>query len=119
MIREKLKEGLDAVSRLTTENTQLPILKNVLLETSESKLRLTTTNLEMATSYTVFGKVIEHGKITVPFSLLSNITNTVSNVATTLYELASADVPAVDPVLVSKAASWDAMQALLNPPIKS
>lgn len=47
-------------------------------------------------------------------TILSNINKTIANVTATLEELGSVEL-AADPVLVEKAASWDAMQALLNP----
>lgn len=73
VIREKLKEGLDIVSRASGDGSQLPILKNVLLETEKGKIKLVATNLEIATTCFVLGKVIEEGKITVPINLLSSL----------------------------------------------
>jgi len=75
VIREKLKEGLDAVSRAGGETSQLPVLKNVLLETKKNKLELTATNLELAITYSVLGKVIEDGKTTVSSALFQGLIN--------------------------------------------
>lgn len=75
VIREKLKEGLDVVSRATGEGSQLQILKNVFLETKKNKLELTATNLELAITYSVLGKVIEEGKTTVSLNLFQNLIN--------------------------------------------
>jgi hypothetical protein len=47
-------------------------------------------------------------------TILSNINKTLVNVTATLEDLGSTEL-AADPVLAEKAASWDAMQALLNP----
>ncbi len=79
VIREKLKEGLDAVSRAAGENSQLPVLKNVFLEAKKNKLELTATNLELAITYFVLGKVIEEGKTTVSLNLFQNIINTLQS----------------------------------------
>lgn len=73
VIREKLKEGLDIVSRAAGEGNQLPILKNILLEANKNKITLVATNLEIATTCSVMGKIIEDGKITIPGSLFSGL----------------------------------------------
>ncbi|TSC59931.1 MAG: DNA polymerase III subunit beta [Parcubacteria group bacterium LiPW_15] len=73
VIREKLKEGLDIISRATGEGSQLPILKNILLEASKNKITLVATNLEIATTCSVMGKIIEDGKTTVPGNLFSGL----------------------------------------------
>jgi DNA polymerase-3 subunit beta len=75
VIKEKLKEGLDAISRAAGESSQLSVLKNVLLETKKNKLELTATNLELAITYSVLGKIIEEGKTTVSLNLLQNLVN--------------------------------------------
>lgn len=79
VIREKLKEGLDIISRSGGEGSQLPILKNVLIEAEEGKITLVATNLEIATTCIVPGKVIEGGKITVPLNLLSGMISALQN----------------------------------------
>lgn len=75
VIREKLKEGLDVVSRAIGEGSQLQILKNVFLETKKNKLELTATNLELAITYSVLGKIIEEGKITISSAIFQNLIN--------------------------------------------
>lgn len=47
-------------------------------------------------------------------TVLANMTKTLDNTIQALEDLAT-EVPAVDPVLAEKAASWDAIQGLLNP----
>lgn len=47
--------------------------------------------------------------------VVSNMRNSIDNALATLEELHTAlEVPVVDPILVEKAASWDAIQGLLN-----
>lgn len=77
VIKNNLKDGLSTVGRIAGENLQLPILKNVLLETLENKIVLTATNLEMAIKFSVSGKVIENGSIAVPVGVLSNIISSI------------------------------------------
>lgn len=79
IIRDKLKEGLDIVSRVSGDNTQLPILKNILINAEDGKIKLVGTNLEMGVTATLTGKVIEPGKITVPAGLFLNIINNIQS----------------------------------------
>lgn len=78
-IKGNLKEGLAAVERSCGENLNLPILKNVLLEAANGQVKVTGTNLEIATTYTISGKVLEEGKITAPANLLSGLIGSLSN----------------------------------------
>ncbi len=75
IIKSNLREGLLALERATAEHQNLPILKNVLIEAQGNGIKLTTTNLEIAITTSVSGKVIEAGKITVPLDLFLNIIN--------------------------------------------
>lgn len=47
-------------------------------------------------------------------TVIANMTKTLDNTVSVLEDLAT-EAPAVDPVLAEKAASWDAIQGLLNP----
>jgi len=67
--KDNLHQGLAITSHLTGKNVNLPILGNVLMKTEGGSLRLTTTNLEMATTCVVRGKVEEEGDFTVPSKL--------------------------------------------------
>jgi len=79
VIKSNLKNGLSVVERASVENLNLPILKNVLIETSDGKIKLTTTNLEIAINYFVAGKVIEPGKTTAPINTLVDIINNIQS----------------------------------------
>jgi DNA polymerase-3 subunit beta len=75
VIKNNLKEGLGVVEKASGENLNLPILKNVLIESQDNNIKLTTTNLEIAINYYVSGKTIENGKVTIPISVFLNIIN--------------------------------------------
>ncbi len=75
VIKDKLKEGLDSVSKSGGENKELPILKNILFEAKNNKIKLVSTNLEIAITAFVPGKVIEEGETTIPLSLFLGIIN--------------------------------------------
>jgi DNA polymerase-3 subunit beta len=78
-LQENLSRGLSVVGRAVATRTTLPITNNVLLETDQSRLRLTATNLEMATSCWIGAKVEEEGAITVPARLLTEFINSLPN----------------------------------------
>jgi len=79
ILKNNLREGLNALERTVTESTNLPILKNVLIKTFNNKIQLSATNLELAITKFVSGKIIEEGSITVPLSTLLSITNNTNN----------------------------------------
>ncbi len=70
--QENLLQGLSLVSHISGKNANLPILGNVLLKTEGGGLRLSTTNLEMAVSVQVRGRVEQAGEYTVPAKLLQD-----------------------------------------------
>lgn len=61
------------VEHAIADSTHLPILKNVLLKTVANKIQLITTNLELAISTFISGKIIEEGSLTIPFGTFYNI----------------------------------------------
>lgn len=71
-LQENLAKGLSTVGRAVATRATLPVTQNVLLTTDQSRLKLTTTNLEIAIS-TWIGAQIEHeGSITIPHRLLTD-----------------------------------------------
>jgi len=78
-LQENLSRGLNVVGRAVATRTTLPITNNVLLATDQSRLKLTATNLEMATSCWIGAKVEEEGAITVPARLLTEFINSLPN----------------------------------------
>jgi DNA polymerase-3 subunit beta len=77
VLKPNLKEGVGIVERATGENLNLPILRNILIEASENKISLTATNLEIAITCLVAGKVIEPGKVSVSANILSSLIGTI------------------------------------------
>jgi DNA polymerase-3 subunit beta len=75
LIKDKLRDGLQAVYRASDNHQNLPILKNVLIASGDNQIKLSATNLEIAVSYKVAGKVLEPGSITVPVETLLNLIN--------------------------------------------
>lgn len=67
--QENLSQGLSIVSHVTGKSINLPVLANVLLKTEGGNLKLSATNLELAVSTLVRGKVEAEGEYTVPAKL--------------------------------------------------
>jgi DNA polymerase-3 subunit beta len=63
--------ALSLVSRAVSPRSTLPILSNVLLETTAEGLRLTATNLDLTITTTVPAEVIREGRVTVPARLVT------------------------------------------------
>lgn len=72
-IRSNIKDAISAIEKAVGENTNLPILKNILIEADNNTITFTATNLEVAIAHRVAGKVIEDGKLTIPLSLFSGL----------------------------------------------
>ncbi|MEO5928165.1 MAG: DNA polymerase III subunit beta [Patescibacteria group bacterium] len=70
--QENLIQGLSMVSHVTAKNVSLPVLGNVLLKTVNGSLLLSATNLEVAVSCVVRGKVDIEGEYSVPAKLLQD-----------------------------------------------
>lgn len=71
--REKLQEALVAVSAAVPAKTTLPVLGNLLLETTDRGLRISGTDLDISVSMEVAADVEVAGGITVPARKLSEI----------------------------------------------
>ncbi|MFA4999289.1 MAG: DNA polymerase III subunit beta [Parcubacteria group bacterium] len=79
VLKNNLKNSLDAVSRIAGENTALPILKNVLVKAEGGKIDIIATDLETAIIKTVAGKIMEDGQITIPFVVFNNVINNIQS----------------------------------------
>ena len=71
--REKLQEGLAAVAASIPAKTTLPVLANILVETTDRGIRLSGTDLDIAVSTEVAADVEGQGAITIPAKKLSEI----------------------------------------------
>ena len=71
-----LSQALQIVSRAISTRTTLPILNNILLETTAEGLALTATNLEVGIRKVVAAEVAEEGSTTVPARLLTDFVGT-------------------------------------------
>ncbi len=72
-LRSNVKDAIAIVEKSISENTNLPILKNIHIKAEKNIITFTTTNLEVAITNKLAGKVIEDGEITIPTNLFSGI----------------------------------------------
>lgn len=84
ILKNNLLEALFSVERCVGETSNLLILKNILFFVENNKIKITATNLELAVTYHLSGKIIKEGKVCVPFSVFNNI---VKNLSTERVEL--------------------------------
>ena len=67
VLQENLaKKPQHTVTKAVESNPPLPVLANVLLETEDSRLKLSATNLELSITVWIGAKVEQAGSITLP-----------------------------------------------------
>ncbi len=67
--QQNLQRALSVMARVASTKTELPILSNVLITTSEGGLDFSATNLEVAVIHHTSGKINTPGKVAVPARL--------------------------------------------------
>src|SRR5665213_3207065 len=70
--QENLNRALGSVARVANSRGTLPILANVLIKTSNNRLSLSATNLDIGISHYIGAKVSQEGSITVPARLMQD-----------------------------------------------
>jgi DNA polymerase-3 subunit beta len=72
VMQTNLAKAINAVSRVVSTRTTLPVLANILLKANKNKITVSATDLEVAITSTVIGKVEAEGSVTVPARLVSD-----------------------------------------------
>ena len=79
VLQENLNKALSITSRFVSTRAQLPVLSNILLSASKTKLSLSATNLETSASVSLGAKLKEDGELTIPaknfFEIISNLSS--------------------------------------------
>jgi DNA polymerase-3 subunit beta len=70
--QENLAKALNTVARVANTRGTLPILSNVLLKTSNNRLSIAATNLDIAITHFIGSKIDQEGAITVPARLMQD-----------------------------------------------
>lgn len=79
ILKNNLKNTLDICGKVIGKSSNLPILSNVLIKTSENKIKILGTNLDVGITSTTSGKVIEDGSITVPYDVIYSLVSNISD----------------------------------------
>lgn len=70
--QENLNRALGTVARVANARNPLPVLANVLMRTSNNRLSLSATNLDIAITQYLGAKISDEGSITVPARLMQD-----------------------------------------------
>lgn len=71
--KDVLLNGIQTVQNIVSPKATLPILSNMLLETTEEKVKFNTTDLDIGISCEIPVEIIEQGSITIPAKKFSDI----------------------------------------------
>ncbi len=82
--QENLKNGLSVTGRIISSSNTLPILGNILLKTENGVMKISSTNLEVAITTQIRGKVEEEGETTVTSKTFTDLINNMPNKNITL-----------------------------------
>jgi len=72
VLQEDFSKAINTAARFTSSRAQLPILGNILLSASQTKLSIASTNLEISISISVGAQVEKEGEITIPSRVVSD-----------------------------------------------
>lgn len=78
ILKSNLKEALSIISGARKDSANLPILKNFLIEADESRMKISSTDLEIGITYNVSAKILEAGSAAVIYNTFSQIVNNLS-----------------------------------------
>ncbi|MDX2163057.1 MAG: DNA polymerase III subunit beta [bacterium] len=78
ILQDQLAKGLGIVSRVVDPRNPLPVLGNVLLQTEDSRLKITATNLELSIVTYIGARVDRPGSITLPAKTFQELVNNLS-----------------------------------------
>ncbi len=84
VLRNNLKEGVSMVANAKKESSQLPVLRNILLEVKDTAIHFSATDLEIGIVHSVSAKVLGSGSVAVPFGIFQQI---IQNAASERIEL--------------------------------
>lgn len=72
ILQANFAKTINYISRIVSNRTTLPVLNNVLINAGDGKISMSATDLEVAITSKMAGKVDHDGKITIPARLLSD-----------------------------------------------
>jgi DNA polymerase-3 subunit beta len=79
LLQNNLKRGLSIVSGVSVKNVNLPILNNLLIEAKDGLINIVATNLEIAITSNMRGKIEKEGSAVIDSKLFANYINLLPN----------------------------------------
>ncbi|MDR3071277.1 MAG: DNA polymerase III subunit beta [Endomicrobium sp.] len=77
--KEELLKGLQIICPVVSSKSTLPVLSNFLFETNEGKVKLSSTDLEIAAQCHIRCEILEDGSITIPAKRFADIIKELSD----------------------------------------
>jgi DNA polymerase-3 subunit beta len=71
--KEELTKGVQTISPLASSKSTLPVLSNFLFETENGRIKLSSTDLEIAVKCYIKAEILEEGGITIPAKRFADI----------------------------------------------
>lgn len=84
VLQENLAKAVTQSSRFVSVRSQLPILGNILLKATKTKLNISSTNLEISVLTQIGAKIEEEGEISIPSKVISELVNNLPKEQVTL-----------------------------------
>ena len=79
ILKDKLKEGVNIVEKISSKSINLPILNNILISVEKNFLNLTSTDLEVGIKWWALVKMEKEGQVAIPSKILSGFINFLPN----------------------------------------
>jgi DNA polymerase-3 subunit beta len=79
ILKDKLKEGISIVEKISAKSASLPILNNILISAEKNFLNLTATDLEIGIKWWALVKTEKEGSIAIPSRVLSGFVSFLPN----------------------------------------
>ncbi|MFH0846257.1 MAG: DNA polymerase III subunit beta [Patescibacteria group bacterium] len=84
---EKLIIAISKIEKITSKNSNLPILSCILLEAKENKLFIRATNLDLGIEITLLSEIEKEGRVAVSGNILKNLLANISSSDNIILEL--------------------------------
>lgn len=84
VLQENLAKAVNQASRFASQRSQLPILGNILLKATKTKLTISSTNLEISILTQIGAKIEEEGEISIPSKVISELVSNLPKEQVTL-----------------------------------
>jgi DNA polymerase-3 subunit beta len=85
LLTQNLQQKLAFLNKAISSKNQLPILQNILIETQEKTIKLSSTDLEIGIEEICPATIVESGKTTIPARLFTELISSLSDESITMH----------------------------------